>query len=38
MEGVKWVKVVTRYKLPVIKYVSLGNVMYSIVTIVSATV
>ena len=29
----KWVKEIKRYKLPVIKQVSHGNVMYSMVTI-----
>ena len=34
----KWVSVVKEYKLPVIRLISSGDVMYSIVTIVDSTV
>ena len=34
----KWEKVVERYKFPVIRQVSSGNVMYSMVTKVNHTV
>jgi len=37
-EWMKWVKRVKRYKLEVIKYISPGDVMYSMVTIVNNTV
>ena len=36
--GAKWVKGVERYKLQIIKKVSPGDVMYSMVTIVNNTV
>ena len=35
---VKWMKVVIRYKLPVIKQISPGDVIYSMVTIINYTV
>ena len=35
--GTKWVKEVKRYKLPVIKLISHGYIMYSVVTIVNNT-
>ena len=34
----KWVKGVKRYKLPVIEYISPGDVMCSVVTLVNNTV
>ena len=34
-EWAKWVKGVKRYKLPLIRYISRGDVMYSMVTITS---
>lgn len=35
LEGwAKWVKAVKRYKLPIIKQISSGDVMYSTVTVV----
>lgn len=37
-EGVKWVKGVRMYKFPVIKEISSGEGMYSVVTKVNSTV
>lgn len=37
-ERAKWVKRVRRYKFPDIKYVSHGDVLYSMVTLVNNTV
>ena len=37
-EWAKWVKVVTKHKLPVVKYKSRGDVIYSMVTIVNKTI
>ena len=37
-EWAKWVKEVTKHKLPVVKYKSRGDVIYSMVTIVNKTV
>ena len=34
----KWVKVVKGYQLPVIRYISSGDVMYSIVTVLNNAV
>lgn len=37
-EWVKWVKKIKTYKLPVVKLISRGGVMYSMVTVLSNTV
>lgn len=31
----KWVKVVKRYKLPIKRYINSGDIVYSIVTVVT---
>ena len=38
LEGAKQVKVVERYKFPIKKYTSHGDLIYSVVTIVNNTV
>ena len=37
-EGAKWVKVIERYKFPIKKYTSHGDLIYSVVTRVNNTV